>query len=89
MQDTSLVGQSLGSWMGFQDRRCFPPQEEADEYCTVIRQSSDTRQGSRKYVDADGDGKDKLHNDRTWLGCDLPQGLIASDLISPPTGARL
>ena len=69
----TLVGQSLGSWMGFKTDGVFKTQAEVDEY----RQKYQVEFGSPavgriRYVDVDGDGKIN-YNDRTWLGCDLPK----------------
>ena len=69
----TLVGQSLGSWMGFKTDGVFKTQAEVDEY----RQKYQVEFGSPavgriRYVDVDSDGKIN-YNDRTWLGCDLPK----------------
>ena len=69
----TLVGQSLGSWMGFKTDGVFKTKAEVDEY----RQKYQVEFGSPavgriRYVDVDGDGKIN-YNDRTWLGCDLPK----------------
>lgn len=69
----SLVGQSLGSWMGFKTDGVFHSQEEVDEYKSKYQvEFGNPGVGRVKYVDADGDGKIN-YNDRTWLGCDLPK----------------
>lgn len=69
----TLVGQSLGSWMGFKTDGVFRTQAEVDEYCQKYQvEFGHPAVGRIRYVDADGDGKIN-YNDRTWLGCDLPK----------------
>ena len=69
----TLVGQSLGSWMGFKTDGVFHTQAEVDEYCQKYQvEFGHPAVGRIRYVDADGDGKIN-YNDRTWLGCDLPK----------------
>ncbi|MGM9758953.1 MAG: SusC/RagA family TonB-linked outer membrane protein [Parabacteroides sp.] len=72
----SLVGQSLGSWMGFKTDGVFRTQAEVDEYCQKYTvEFGNPAVGRVRYVDADGDGKIN-YNDRTWLGCDLPKAQL-------------
>ena len=69
----SLVGQSLGSWMGFKTAGVFHSQAEVDAYCQQYQvEFGKPGVGRIRYVDANGDGKIN-YNDRTWLGCDLPK----------------
>jgi len=69
----SLVGHSLGSWMGFKTDGVFRSQAEVDEYCSKYKvEFGHPAVGRIRYVDADGDGAIN-YNDRTWLGCDLPK----------------
>lgn len=76
----SLVGQSLGSWMGFKTDGVFHTQAEVDEYCQKYQvEFGHPAVGRVKYVDADGDGKIN-YNDRTWLGCDLPKAQFGLNL---------
>ncbi len=76
----SLVGQSLGSWMGFKTDGVFRTQAEVDEYCQKYQvEFGKPAVGRIRYVDADGDGKIN-YNDRTWLGCDLPKAQFGLNL---------
>lgn len=76
----SLVGQSLGSWMGFKTDGVFHTQAEVDEYCQKYQvEFGKPEVGRIRYVDADGDGKIN-YNDRTWLGCDLPKAQFGLNL---------
>ncbi|MCM1483475.1 MAG: TonB-dependent receptor [Muribaculaceae bacterium] len=76
----SLVGQALGSWMGFKTDGVFHTQAEVDEYRSKYQvEFGDPAVGRIKYVDTDGDGKIN-YNDRTWLGCDLPKAQFGLNL---------
>ena len=76
----SLVGQSLGSWMGFKTDDVFHSQEEVDKYKSDYQvEFGQPGVGRIKYVDANGDGKIN-YNDRTWLGCDLPKVQLGINL---------
>ncbi len=76
----SLVGQPLGSWMGFKTDGVFHSQAEVDEYCQKYQvEFGHPAVGRIRYVDADGDGKIN-YNDRTWLGCDLPKAQFGLNL---------
>jgi len=76
----SLVGQSLGSWMGFKTDGVFRTQAEVDEYNEKYQvEFGKPAVGRIKYVDSDGDGKIN-YNDRTWLGCDLPKAQLGLTL---------
>ncbi|MGN1245569.1 MAG: SusC/RagA family TonB-linked outer membrane protein [Muribaculaceae bacterium] len=78
--DHSLVGQSLGSWMGFKTDGVFHSQAEVDEYCSKYEvEFGRPGVGRIKYVDENGDGKIN-YNDRTWLGCDLPKVQLGLNL---------
>ncbi len=69
----SIVGQSLGSWMGFKTDGVFRTQAEVDEYYQKYTvEFGKPGIGRLKYVDEDGNGVIN-YNDRTWLGCDLPK----------------
>ncbi|MCH5222173.1 MAG: TonB-dependent receptor [Muribaculaceae bacterium] len=69
----SLVGQPLGSWMGYKTDGVFRTQAEVDEYKAKYDvQFGNPAVGRIRYVDENGDGKINS-NDRTWLGCDLPK----------------
>ena len=71
--DHTLVGQALGSWMGFKTDGVFHSQAEVDEYCQKYGvEFGRPGVGRIRYVDANNDGKIN-YNDRTWLGCDLPK----------------
>ena len=77
----SLVGQSLGSWMGFKTSGVFHSQAEVDAYCQQYQvEFGKPGVGRIRYVDANGDGKIN-YNDRTWLGCDLPKAQFG---LRPP-----
>lgn len=76
----SLVGQSLGSWMGFKTAGVFKTQAEVDEYNQKYQvEFGQPGVGRIRYVDANGDGKIN-YNDRTWLGCDLPKAQFGLNL---------
>lgn len=76
----SLVGHSLGSWMGFKTDGVFRTQAEVDEYCRKYAvEFGKPEVGRIRYVDADGDGRIN-YNDRTWLGCDLPKAQFGLNL---------
>ena len=78
--DHSLVGQPLGSWMGFKTDGVFRTQAEVDEYCSKYQvEFGHPAVGRVKYVDENGDGKIN-YNDRTWLGCDLPKAQFGLNL---------
>ncbi len=78
--DLSLVGQSLGSWMGFKTDGVFHSQAEVDEYCPknyLDHRQPDLRR--RNSLDPKGDGKIN-HTDPTRLGCDLPKVQLGLNL---------
>ncbi len=78
--DHSLVGQSLGSWMGYKTAGVFHSQAEVDEYCNKYQvEFGNPGVGRIRYVDTNGDGKINA-NDRTWLGCDLPKAQFGLNL---------
>ncbi len=78
--DHSLVGQSLGSWMGYKTAGVFHSQAEVDEYCKKYQvEFGNPGVGRIRYVDTNGDGKINA-NDRTWLGCDLPKAQFGLNL---------
>lgn len=76
----TLVGQALGSWMGFKTNGVFHSQEEVDNYCSTYQvEFGKPGVGRIRYADANGDGKIN-YNDRTWLGCDLPKAQLGLNL---------
>lgn len=78
--DHSLVGQPLGSWMGFKTDGVFHTQAEVDAYKAQYDvEFGNPGVGRLKYVDIDGDGKIN-YNDRTWLGVDLPKAQFGLNL---------
>lgn len=78
--DKSLVGQPLGSWMGYKTDGVFRTQSEVDEYCSKYDvQFGKPGVGRIRYVDTNGDGQIN-NNDRTWLGCDLPKAQFGLNL---------
>lgn len=85
----SLVGQALGSWMGFKTDGVFHTQAEVDEYLAKYQvEFGKPAVGRVKYVDADGDGRIN-YNDRTWLGCDLPKAQFGLNLSASYKGFDL
>ncbi|NPD91808.1 SusC/RagA family TonB-linked outer membrane protein [Xylanibacter muris] len=79
-RDKSIVGQSLGSWMGYKTDGIFRTQEEVDEYKAKYKVSfGSPAVGRIRYADADGDGEIS-DRDRTWLGCDLPKAQFGISL---------
>lgn len=78
--DKSIVGQALGSWMGYKTDGIFRNQAEVDAYREKYKISmGNPGVGRIRYVDTNGDGEisDK---DRTWLGCDLPKAQFGLNL---------
>ncbi|MCH5318946.1 MAG: TonB-dependent receptor [Paramuribaculum sp.] len=76
----SLVGQSIGSWMGFKTDGVFHSQAEVDQYRKDYQvEFGNPGVGRVKYVDVNGDGKINW-DDRTWLGCDLPKATFGLNL---------
>lgn len=72
----SLVGQPLGSWMGFKTDGIFRTQEEVDTYVQKYQvEFGKPGVGRIRYVDADNNGVIN-YNDRTWLGTDLPKAQL-------------
>ena len=78
--DKSLVGQALGSWMGYKTDGVFRTQEEVDQYRKQYEvQFGNPGVGRLRYVDTNNDGK--INNmDRTWLGVDLPKAQFGLNL---------
>ncbi|WP_304589892.1 TonB-dependent receptor [uncultured Duncaniella sp.] len=71
--DKSIVGQALGSWMGYKTDGVFRTQEEVDAYKAKYKVSfGNPAVGRVRYVDTNGDGEIN-DRDRTWLGTDLPK----------------
>ena len=78
--DKSLVGQSLGSWMGYKTDGVFRTQEEVDAYCSTYDvQFGRPGVGRLRYVDTNNDGKINSM-DRVWLGVDLPKATFGLNL---------
>lgn len=76
----SIIGQSIGSWMGFKTDGVFHTQAEVDEYNSKYRVDFGAPGiGRVKYVDVNGDGIINW-DDRTWLGCDLPKAQFGLNL---------
>lgn len=76
----SIIGQSLGSWMGFKTDGVFHSQAEVDAYRAKYQVDfGDPQVGRLKYVDVNGDGIIN-YDDRTWLGCDLPKAQFGLNL---------
>ena len=79
-RDKSIVGQSLGSWMGYKTDGIFRTQEEVDAYREKYKVSfGNPAVGRVRYVDTDGDGEIS-DRDRTWLGTDLPKAQFGLSL---------
>jgi TonB-linked SusC/RagA family outer membrane protein len=69
----TLVGQPLGSWMGYKTDGLFRTQAEVDEYKSKYTiEIGDPGVGRIRYLDVNGDDRISS-NDRTWLGSDNPQ----------------
>ncbi len=78
--DKSVVGQSLGSWMGYKTDGVFRTQEEVDAYKEKYNVSIGSPGiGRLRYVDTNGDGEIS-DRDRTWLGTDLPKAQFGLNL---------
>ena len=71
--DNSIVGQPLGSWMGYVTDGVFQTQAEVNEYKSKYDvQLGAPGVGRIKYVDVNGDGKIST-SDQKWLGTDNPK----------------
>ena len=79
-RDKSIVGQALGSWMGYKTDGIFRTQEEVDAYKAQYKVSfGSPAVGRVRYVDTNGDGEIN-DRDRTWLGTDLPKAQFGLNL---------
>lgn len=79
-RDKSVVGQSLGSWMGYKTDGIFRTQEEVDAYKAKYKVSfGNPAVGRVRYVDTNNDNEIN-DRDRTWLGCDLPKAQFGLNL---------
>lgn len=87
--DRSLVGQPLGSWMGYKTAGIFRTQKEVDDYTSRYRiDFGHPAVGRVRYVDTNSDGV--INNrDRTWLGCDLPKAQFGINLSAAWKGFDL
>lgn len=82
-RDKSIVGQALGSWMGYKTDGVFRTQEEVDAYKAQYKVNfGNPGVGRVRYVDTNGDGEIN-DRDRIWLGTDLPKASLVS--TSRPT----
>lgn len=71
--DKTIVGQPIGSWMGYKTDGIFRTQAEVDEYNAKYEvQIGEPGVGRIRYADVDGDGKITTA-DQTWLGSDNPK----------------
>lgn len=87
--DKSIVGQSLGSWMGYKTDGIFRTQEEVDAYKAKYKVSfGNPAVGRVRYVDTNGDNEIN-DRDRTWLGTDLPKSSVRSQSRSQLEGFDL
>ncbi len=78
--DKSIVGQSLGSWMGYKTDGIFRTQQEVDDYRAKYKISfGNPAVGRIRYVDTNGDGEIS-NRDRTWFGTDLPKAQFGINL---------
>lgn len=78
----SIVGQPLGSWMGYRTDGVFHTQAEVDEYKAKYNVAfGNPGVGRIKYADTNNDGIIN-QNDRTWLGSDLPKALFGLNLAA-------
>jgi len=81
-RDKSIVGQSLGSWMGYRTDGVFRTQEEVDAYKEKYKISfGSPAVGRVRYVDSNGDGEIS-DRDRDWLGCDLPKAQFGLNIAA-------
>ncbi|MCM1050429.1 MAG: TonB-dependent receptor [Paenibacillus sp.] len=79
-RDKSIVGQALGSWMGYKTDGIFRTQEEVDAYKAQYKVGfGSPAVGRVRYVDTNGDGEIN-DRDRTWLGTDLPKAQFGLNL---------
>ncbi len=78
--DYTMIGQPLGSWMGFKTDGVFHSQAEVDQYNQQYKvEFGKPGVGRLRYVDYNGDGVIN-YNDRTWLGTDLPKAEMGLNL---------
>ena len=71
--DQSIVGQPLGSWMGYRTDGLFRTQKEVDDYLARYQvEIGKPGVGRIRYADINGDNKINTA-DQTWLGSDQPK----------------
>ncbi len=76
----SIVGQPLGSWMGYKTDGVFHSQAEVDEYLAKYKVDfGKPGIGRLRYVDRNNDGVIN-QNDRDWNGTDLPKAQFGLNL---------
>jgi len=81
-RDKSIVGQTLGSWIGYKTDGVFRTQEEVDAYKAKYKVNfGSPAVGRVRYVDTDGNGEIN-DRDRTWLGHDQPKAQFGLNLAA-------
>lgn len=79
-RDKSIVGQPLGSWIGYKTDGIFRTEEEVKSYREKYKISfGNPAVGRIRYVDVNGDGEIS-DRDRTWMGTDLPKAQLGINI---------